>query len=406
MKVRKKHDVHTNSFEGLREEGMNIAIIGAAGQVGSVLVRRLSRLHGMQPIAVCRNVISAGIVHFSCPECEIRVGSVSDKDMARKLIGDCDVVINCALAAAPGGPKKSRQANTGILDGFFALEKLQLLIHFSSISVYGDFISDLTASRSTFTNPKPDNEYGRSKLLAERHAKHMCESKGIRHYILRLGHVFGAGTDRSRDILELSGNANFALPFDGHLPSNAVHVERLSSAIIRAIQAPIPEGIYNVAETGATWRKVFDWHTEWCGIPPVKGMPDDLAEQMRSPFLRRSVMNEALRWATHLPFDQFVRSPATFDLALRVLTRAPGGLTRLAANLSRRTGARRHVSAVVNRTYEQVSPVYLSDGMPGTNFPHVGETFDSAPSEEQMRIDLAQWYDRFSGRRLISAVGI
>ena len=375
-----------------------VAVTGAAGQVGSVLIRRLCELENVDVVAMCRNTISAGLIHFSCPNCDIRVGSIAGGESARHVLGDCEAVINCALPTG-GGPRKTRASNRLIIDGITSLENLKLLVHFSSISVYGDFIQSSNGSKSTFSQPRPDNEYGRSKLFVEQYARKICESKKIRHYIIRLGHVIGAGTDRSREIVEFSKSSRFGLPFEGSLPSNTIHVERLASIIGALISSPVPEGIYNIAEEGKTWGEVFDWHTESLGLPAVTRMPPGESEPMRSIYVRRSVIHEFSRWVRGLPFLSLIKSPAVMDLALRLLVRAPETLTNQLFNINRQMGTARQISALATVSHLPLSPVYLSQAMPGRYLRLPNDIPLHGPSAEKLRDDLRKWHQVLSQPR-------
>jgi nucleoside-diphosphate-sugar epimerase len=368
-----------------------VAVTGAAGQVGSVLIRRLFELENVDVVAMCRNTISAGLVHFSCPNCDIRVGSITGGESARHVLGDCEVVINCALATG-GGPRKTRASNRQIIDGITSLENLKLLVHFSSISVYGDFIQSSNGSKSTFSLPRPDNEYGRSKLFVEQYAGKICELKKIRHYIIRLGHVIGAGTDRSREIVEFSKTARFGLPFEGSLPSNTIHVERLASIVCGLISSPVPEGIYNVAEEGKTWGEVFDWHTESLGLPAVTRVSPVASEPMRSIYVRRSIIGDFLRWVRGLPFLNLVKSPAVMDLALRLLVRAPETFTNKLFNINRQMGTAKQISALAKVSHPPLGPVYLSQAMPGRYLRLPNGTIPPGPSADKLRDDLRKWH--------------
>ena len=112
---------------------IKVGVTGAAGQVGSVIVRRMLEFSEIETIAICRNSINAGVVHFSAPGCDIRVGSITEKDSAQKLLGDCDVIVNCALAMISGRPKESRLLNTAMIDNFSRIKKLKSLIHLGHV---------------------------------------------------------------------------------------------------------------------------------------------------------------------------------------------------------------------------------------------------------------------------------
>ena len=84
---------------------IKVAVTGAAGQVGSVLVSRMRQIPDIDPVAICRNIISGGVVHSSAPGCDIRIGSFSKADSAQKILGDCEASVYCALALISGQPR-------------------------------------------------------------------------------------------------------------------------------------------------------------------------------------------------------------------------------------------------------------------------------------------------------------
>lgn len=378
-----------------------IAVTGAAGTVGSALVRRLSRVDGVDVVAICRNKVSAGIIDYLNPNCTIRTGSITEKDKARNLLDDCDVVINCALAAGGGNPKNAYRSNKQIIDGILAARNLKLFIHFSSIAVYGDFIDESTRSEGTVAVPRPDNEYGRAKLIVEQYAESACRSQKIEYRILRLGHVIGAGTDRSREIIELSRSPWFRLPFDGQLPSNTIHAERLASAVSLLLDSSTSSGIYNAAEKERTWRAVFDWHTNCLSLPRVEAMDPSECREMVSLYSERSVVRDVQRWMRSLPLNNLIRSPALFDLSLRILKRMPDALTTYIGDISRRSGAARQISSLSHGQHRPVSPVYFSQAMPGRFMDFPSEAPSSSASEEGTCTELKTWYERFSRPKIL-----
>ena len=373
---------------------MRIAVIGAAGTVGSTLVRHLRELENVDVVATCRNKISAGILNYLVPDCDIRIGSVSEKDNElNRILDDCDVIINCALAEG-GGPKGAYQLNGQIIDGILSSRNLKLLIHFSSASVYGDFITD--SKKSTFSRPKPDNEYGRSKYYVEQYAHKRCLSKNIKHYIIRLGHVIGAGTDRSKELISFSKSPQFRLPYNGSLPSNTIHVDRLALLIKSLVcSTSVPDGIYNAAEKDQTWRSVFDWHTSCIGLPPVKPLDLSSSNKMTSFYARQSVINDTLNWFKSLPWNSLIRSPKIFDVALRVLKKSPNQLITYFSNLSRGSGAFRQISALSDNKFGLLNPVYLSKSMPGQYLSFPDEAYSSQQFTEKICNDLKKWFELY-----------
>ena len=85
-------------------------------------------------------------------------------------------------------------------------------------------------------------------------------------------------------------------PFDGELPSNSIHIEKLAAVIIALISSQIKSGIYNVAEEQQTWRQVFDWHTKSLRIPPVRGMSRAHSLELKNSFRKTSIIRDLIGW--------------------------------------------------------------------------------------------------------------
>ncbi len=373
---------------------LRVAITGAAGQIGSVLLRRMIKLPHIEIVAICRNNMGAGLIHSVAPGCNIRIGSITDEYRTAELLGDCDIIINCALAMIKGNPKQSRLLNKMMIDNLNRLGKLRSFMHFSSISVYGKCQSS-GSERMAFERPSPDSDYGRSKLDIEHYIIRKFSNK-INWYILRLGHVYGANMDRSRQIIELSQNTHFQLPFNGDLPSNTIHVEHLAGRMIALLSASVPSGIYNVADKFQTWRQVFDWHTQAIGFPPVKGMSPELSEHLRAFNHSNSIGGDIKKWVGSLPLLGLIRYPAIFDFLFRISYLMPQPVISRLATTYKRSNVGRELSSIIKNDGVPLSPVYFSDAMPGTYLEIPIQVGDDCPSPEDLSKQLKDWYRRFS----------
>src|SRR3989442_3474345 len=208
-----------------------VAVTGATGQVGSTLVHRLHN-HGVNVVAAVRNTLGAALIHASTPGCDIRVGSLTPEPGRVHLLDDCDVIVNCALASSDGHPSQAYTRNRALVDGLLEVKSLSWLIHLSTVAVYGELIREHRDEARAFRHPRPNSEYGRAKLSVERYAAWRARGRGITCSVLRLGHVYGAGTARSREIIELARDPCFRLPYGGRFPSNAIHLDRVASAVL------------------------------------------------------------------------------------------------------------------------------------------------------------------------------
>jgi nucleoside-diphosphate-sugar epimerase len=372
---------------------IRVGVTGATGQVGATLVARL-RHNGWNVVAAARNKLGAALLHAAVPDCDIRVGALSAAN-GKHLLDDCDVIVNCALAGSGGNPRQAYTRNRELINGLLEAKALRWLVHFSTVAIYGELIREQRDERRAFEAPKPESEYGRSKLYVERYAARQSQAKGITCSILRLGHVYGAGIGRSREIIEFARDPHFRLPFDGQLPSNAIHVDRLAGSVLallaRGASSPGTAGTFSFAEHDNSWRDVFNWHSSSLGLPSVTGMGEAESHAARNVWASSSIRRDVTRWVRGMPVKGLLRSPALFDLALRALVRTPTGLTSRVTDINRRIGAREHVARVMGGV-AIVPPLYVSAGMPGP-FLELGPIPVAGPgSDAETRAELREWY--------------
>ena len=375
-----------------------VAVTGATGQVGAALVRRLHDA-GVHVVAATRNALGAALVHASVPDSDIRVGECA-RSGGKHLLDDCDVIVNCAIAGSGGNPRQAYSRNRALIDGLLEAKSLRWLIHFSTVAIFGELIRAHRDEQQAFEHPRPGSEYGRSKLYVERYTASQIEARGIKATLLRLGHVYGAGIGRSREIIELARDRNFRLPFDGRFPSNGIHVDRLSASIVRLLGSDPQRTTYSFAENDSTWRDVFDWHTTCLRLSAVPGMSEAESESLRAQRARASIPREVAAWLRGLPVNRLVRSPAMFDLALRVLVHTPPAISTRVTGINRRVGARGHVSATMGGYGKTIPPLYLSAGMPGP-FLDLAPVAAAGPGSESERChELREWFHLWSTPRI------
>lgn len=370
-----------------------IGVTGATGQVGSRLLRHL-RSAGYDVVAAVRNPLGAALCEAVAPDVDIRVGSLTADDR-HHLLDDCDVIINCAIESAGGIPRQAYTRNRALVDGLLRAKSLKWLVHFSTVAVYGELITKFTDENRASRHPRPGSEYGRSKLDVERYALRQARRRGVRSTAIRLGHVYGAGIARSREIIELARIRRFELPYGGRLPSNAIHSDDIGAALVRLLTEGPREAVYGLSAASRTWREVFDWHTGCLGLPPVPNMSDAESAARRDAVQAQSPHREVLSWLRRLPVKSLLRSPATFDLALRVLVKTPTAVTQAVSNVNRRTGARGHIARADAASAHEVPTLYFSDGMPGPFLDIPSPPSDGLGSATERARELREWHERW-----------
>ncbi|MGE0873761.1 MAG: NAD-dependent epimerase/dehydratase family protein [Burkholderiales bacterium] len=297
-----------------------VAIVGAGGQIGPHLLRHLPETDGIEAVGICRNDITAGPLRYR--GLNVRCGSLSLN--ARELIGDCDVVVNCASASAT--PGVARKEDRAVLDALFSTDSDAAIIHVSSVAVYG---SSIVRGRSTFERPNADSDYAASKLFLERYArKRALESKHALT-IVRLGHVYGAEQWLSRYILDNSHREGWGLAADGASLSNAIHVRNVAAALRRLILRPEPGSTFNLFDyPQSTWRQVSNWNTEAAEMPQARNLDRDRSDlesryyrDIATAGLPLRIAREVSRWTRSAPASLLVACPSLKVVAARVLAR-------------------------------------------------------------------------------------
>ena len=364
-------------------------IVGAGGQVGPALLGSLSGDPRIQVFGICRNEVSAGPLRLE--GYDIRCGSVADPAAASDLLGDCDVVINCA--ATSGTPAKKSVAERSLIHALCGLPGRRRVIHFSSVAVYGTCID---AGRNTFERPRPDQPYGRHKLDLERYLWRRLRASGHEAVVLRLGHVYGAGQWLSRFVLDATREPRFRLPFDGRLPSNAIHVKNVSAAIRSLILDWPRPGTYNLFDAPAsTWRHVFDWNTNAVSASRVPAMGDAESERLAAYHrgqaarsLATHVASEIAAWTRTLPGSFIAACPAVKTLG--IVTLATLRQEWLERHILKRYKVMAARASAGTAAMPALDSWLLSEGAPGAQLPYRGEV------DIEDAAAVAGWHTRYA----------
>lgn len=374
---------------------LRVAVTGAGGRVGSALVAHLASCGEFDVVAIVRNALTARLLEPV--GAEIRVGSVTDPASSREALAGCDAVVNCALAS--GWPGTARRQNEGILRNIAAAPGIQRVVHFSSVAVYGMCVDPRV---STFERPRPDSSYGVDKLRLERLAASLFSARGIRHYTVRLGHVYGPSQWISRDVLERVRDPAFALPFGGANPSNAVSIEAVVAAVRNLLRGNQPSGIGNLVDSPqSTWRTIYDLHTGLLARAPVGSLSDAESQALRDHCYAeaghpvRIIARSALSALGSANLVALAQLEAFRLFVHRPLLLLPGSV---GAAVNRAYVRRKVRSALGQRASApaRLPGLMCAPAVPGPSFPTVGSLEATAAMSDELRTWLGGlWSNRW-----------
>ena len=171
---------------------MKILVTGAAGFIGSHLVRHLQSRHEVVGID---DLTTGTLENLRGTDCRLVEGSILDDRALADAVSGCDAVVH--LAARPSVPRSiadplaSNDANvTGTLRVLQASRELDdpLVIVASSSSVYG---ANKAIPKSETDLAMPMSPYAVSKLATEQYAIAWQHSYGMRTLAFRFFNVYG-----------------------------------------------------------------------------------------------------------------------------------------------------------------------------------------------------------------------
>lgn len=375
---------------------MRVAITGAGGQVGSQLVAALAaREPAIEVVAVCRNVFSAK--KLSAVRCEVRTGSLLDPEEAGRVLDGCDTVIHCALSW--DNLARSDSVNLRMIRAI-AQTRVRCLVFISTVAIYSSCIQ---SGINTYADPHPDNDYGCDKLMCEREVTRLFSKPDRPGFVLRLGHVYGPGLLWSRRILALARDRRFKLPFDGKLSSNAVRIDRISHALAALLESDTAPGVFNLTDQpNRSWREVFDWHAQACGLPEVAGLGDAESRELLAHYI--GLKHRGLAGALGEISGAVVGAVGQIASASQLLKTFGRSLLRLAPERTEQALRGRHLASIVARELDAVIgpelwepslSILFSDPAPGPNLPPVKTSATPAAGCE-LSEGLSKWYARWA----------
>lgn len=282
---------------------MKCFVTGGTGKLGQVLVRELLR-RGHEVRMLVRNE--------HAPKGMIVVkGDLSNVAALEIGTKGADVVFHCASLADPAAPwEELRRTN---IDGTRNLAEACLktpimrFVYVSSIAVYGKRPAEVPANEGTPTRPSDD--YGRSKLEAERVLGEYVSNFPIS--IVRPGIIYGPTyLDVYAKVLRLLEKGGMPVLGDGKNVIPFVHASDVVEAMIRCTMTDFAiRKTYVIAENSTvTQEQIYKAACDALGVP-FRGQctPPELAKAFItiSSMLGKGAITPADidTLAAHRPFD-------------------------------------------------------------------------------------------------------
>ena len=205
-----------------------------------------------------------------------------DRDLLGKIFEEfpIDGVIHTAALRGGGAGTKKDYDRINVLGSEAVLEashenRVRKFIFFSSVGVFGTIPGEVPARMSTGFNG--DNEYHKSKILAEKKASEFIE-KGLNVFIIRPTITYGRGDDGfSRTLVELIRRRVLLIPYKDvkiHL-LDVAGCARLVSQMIKA--RDLSERVFIAADDAPIMLgelvKLIHFHYRGINYPPFLRIP-------------------------------------------------------------------------------------------------------------------------------------
>jgi len=238
---------------------MRVAVLGANGQVGAELCLLLARQEKIDVVPVCRNRMGSAFLRFHGLAC--RHGDPADPMETHRLLGDCDVIANFALATLAPNYREAMELHDNLIRNVARFTRRSgKHIYFSTMSVYGDARAH---QKIVFRDL-----YGREKYRCEKVARAAGNKYGVDTFIFRLGHVCGELQGITREIRHRV--ASPPVQVQGlERASNTVHVATIADAVLKAAAGRVAPGTYDLMNRPQwSWKEVFEYEGRQIGMSP------------------------------------------------------------------------------------------------------------------------------------------
>jgi predicted dehydrogenase/nucleoside-diphosphate-sugar epimerase len=240
--ARAAEEDHARRLAGLpRSSTTDVVVTGAAGSVGSAVVRRLLA-DGRRVRAFVRRVPDEPLEGL-----EYVVGNLGDPDAVAEGIHGADLVIHAGAAMSGPWPEHHAATVMGTDNVIAACRRFEVrqLVHVSSLSVvdWAGAAGGAPISEHTPHEPRPGERgaYTRAKLEAE-NAVTSAAAEGLPCVVIRPGVIFGGGIPLIGPSIARRAGGRWVVLGNGRLTVPLVYIDDVVDAIVAAIDRGLVGG--------------------------------------------------------------------------------------------------------------------------------------------------------------------
>ena len=253
-----------------------VVILGASGFIGRRVVQAVSRLDGVQAVAVSRH---ASAVPFA-PGVEVADADVSTAEALEGAVSGAAGIVNCIA----GSPDLIVAASKRLFDAAARMPSPPRVVHMSSLAAYGSVTGRIDES---LVLRGDSDAYSAAKAETDRLASNY--RNGV---ALRPGIVYGPGSgwwsDRIARLLVRGRLGD--LGDRGRGFCNLVYVDDVADAVVRALNLEEGRlGPFNLSlSIPITWNDYFAQYGAALGVPPrsVSGLRLAVETRVLAPPLK------------------------------------------------------------------------------------------------------------------------
>lgn len=255
-----------------RLAGANVLVLGGSGVIGSRLVEVLVKGCHANVSVLVRNLTRA--IRVARYPIDLVHGDVTDAELLDRVTAAKDFVIDLTFPKEGDIAERREAARAMARNTGSAVLKHQVkrLVHLSTISVYGPLNGRILDERSPRLPGK--DPYGASKLAGEEEILRIHREQGLPVVVLQPTVVYGPFTGWSAGPISQLVHGTFVLPNDGRGICNAVYIDDVVQAILRAAVTEGVEGeVFLISgDPAVTWREFYGGYEQILGIMATRSM--------------------------------------------------------------------------------------------------------------------------------------